>query len=307
MPLGGSNSDESFIVEGRIPRSLEEVGDVEYRVVTSDYFRALSIPLISGREFGPADTGASTRVSIINQALARRYFPGEDPIGKRVTTDDPRSPGAVWLTIIGVAGDVRHRGLAQEPEPEMYVAHQQYPDRGMKFVVRTRFGSGTIVSAVKDEIEALDPNLPIYNIRTMERLVSESVAQQRLSSVLFGIFAAIALGLASIGIYGVVSYSANRRTHEIAIRRALGARPGEILRMVIAERMTLAVAGIGVGLGLAMVLARSLSGLLFRVSHFDPITYAAVAMALLGVALAAIYVPARRATRVDPISGLKYE
>jgi len=283
------------------------VNDVEYRVVTPDYFRALEIPIVSGRAFASADNSKSMRVAIINRALARRYFPGEDPIGKRVTTDDPRESSAVWLTIVGVVGDVRHRGLAEEPEPEMYVAHEQYPNRGMSFVIRVGLSPERIAPEVNDEIAALDPKLPIYNIRTMERMVSESIAQRRLSTMLFGVFAGIALVLASIGIYGVVSYNVAERGQEIAIRRALGAERAEILRMVIGQGMVPVVSGAGIGLGLAFVVARGLSGLLFDISRFDLAAYAVVPLLLGVVALLAIYVPARRAMRVDPIAALKYE
>jgi putative ABC transport system permease protein len=307
LPLSGSNSDEAFVIEGRMPQSINELADVEYRIITPDYFRALGVPLIRGRAFGTADNDKSTPVTIVNQALARRYFPDEDPIGKRVTTDDPRGSSAIWLTIVGVVGDVRHGGLAEEPEPEMYVVHQQYPVRGMNLVVRTASSSARLASAVKQEIAALDSSLPIYNTRTMDRVVSESIAQQRLSTALFGLFAAIAMVLASIGIYGVVSYNIGQRRHEIAIRRALGAERSEIMRMVIGEGMMLALAGVGMGLGLTLILARGLSRLLFGISHLDPLTYAAVPLVLLAVALVAIYVPARRATRVDPITALKYE
>jgi putative ABC transport system permease protein len=189
----------------------------------------------------------------------------------------------------------------------MYVAHPQYPDRGMSFVVRTALGADKVASAIKLEIAALSPNLPIYNVRTMERLISESIARQRLLTVLFGIFAAIALALASIGIYGVMSYNVGQRSHEIAIRRALGAERGEIIRMVIGQGMLMAVAGIGIGLGLALILGRTLSGLLFGVSYLDAATYATVPLALAALALLAVWIPARLTTRVDPISALKYE
>jgi len=307
LPLSGSNSDQSFVIEGRIPRRIEEVADVEYRVVTPDYFRALVIPILSGRSFQESDNDKAPGVTIVNQALARRYFQGEDPVGKRVTTDDPREPGAVWLTIVGVSGDVRHRGLAEEPEPEMYVAHQQYPDRRMSFVVRAAFSPDKAASAIKLEISALSPNLPVYNIRTLERLISESIAQQRLSTLLFGLFAAIAVALASIGIYGVMAYNVGQRSHEIAIRRALGAKRGEIMRIIIGQGMIMAAAGIGIGLGLALILGRSLSALLFGINYLDPATYATVPIGLAAFALLAIWVPARRAMRVDPISALKYE
>ncbi|HKF55641.1 MAG TPA: ABC transporter permease [Blastocatellia bacterium] len=307
LPLSGSNSDQSFVIEGRIPRSIEEVADVEYRIVTPNYFRALAIPILSGRSFQQFDNDKTAGVTIVNQALARRYFPGEDPVGKRVTTDDPREPNVVWLTIVGVSGDVKHRGLAEDPEPEMYVAHQQYPDRSMSFVIRTAFSADNAASAIKQEISALSPNLPVYNIRTMERLISDSIAQQRLSTALFGLFAAIAVALASIGIYGVMAYNVGQRSQEIAIRRALGAEHGVIMRAVIGQGMVMALVGIGIGVGLAVLLGRSLAGLLFGISYLDPATYATVPLGLATFALLATWVPARRAMRVDPISALKYE
>jgi len=189
----------------------------------------------------------------------------------------------------------------------MYVAHQQYPDRRMSFVVRAAFSPDKAASAIKLEISALSPNLPVYNIRTLERLISESIAQQRLSTLLFGLFAAIAVALASIGIYGVMAYNVGQRSHEIAIRRALGAKRGEIMRIIIGQGMIMAAAGIGIGLGLALILGRSLSALLFGINYLDPATYATVPIGLAAFALLAIWVPARRAMRVDPISALKYE
>jgi putative ABC transport system permease protein len=308
LPLSGSNSDQSFVIEGRTPQDLSAMPDEELRLVTPDYFRAMGIPLIKGRSFTDSDTPKSTDVAIINQALARKYFPREDPIGKRITTDDPRSPKAVWTTIVGVVGDVKHQGLNIEAQPELYGAQLQAPYRTMNLVVRTASSNPTgMTSAIRGEIAALDKDLPIYNTQTMEHIVAESVARQRLATLLLGIFAALALILASVGIFGVLAYIVTQRTHEIGIRIALGAQKEDVLKLVIGQGITLALIGIAIGVAGALALTRVMTSLLYGVSAVDPIVFASVSLLLITVALFACYIPARRAMCVDPMIALRFE
>jgi putative ABC transport system permease protein len=307
LPLSGSNSDSSFVIEGRIPRDAGEIPDEELRIITPDYFRALGVPLIRGRFFAETDEEKAPQVAIINQALARKYFQGEDPLGKRITFDDPRSNDAAWVTIIGVVGDVKHRGLNVQPKPEYYLPNLQRPQRSMILAVRTSADPRSVTASVRKEILAVDPDQPVSNIRTMNDVISTSVAAQRLSTTMLGIFAGIALVLAAVGIYGVMSYAVTQRTHEIGIRMALGAQRRDVLRMIIKEGMTLAILGVGIGLVASFALTRVMSSLLYDVSVTDPLTFIGLSLLLSVVALLACGIPARRATRVDPMVALRYE
>jgi putative ABC transport system permease protein len=277
--------------------------------ISEDYFRALGVPLFRGRYFSQADRSPGTHVLIINENMARRYFAGRDPIGKRVQTgeDDPKGD---WYTIVGVVGNVKYEGLGKQDEPAMYVP---YFDSGwcpwfvreMYIVVRGAHtpDPATIQSAVR----SLDNQLPLAQVRTMDQLLYESIAGPRFRAVLFGVFAALALVLAVIGIYGVMAYTVSQRTHEIGIRMALGAQRGTIVRSVLRQGGRLAILGVVIGSAVTLVLSRTLSGLLFGVRNTDPLTFMVVVALLLGVALAACYLPARRAMRVDPMVALRYE
>jgi putative ABC transport system permease protein len=307
LPLSGSNSDSSFVIEGRMPRDAGEVPDEEIRVITPDYFRALGVPLIRGRFFTDADAEKAPQVLIINQALARKYFAGEDPLGKRITFGDPRRKDAVWATIIGVVGDVKHRGLNVQAKPEYYLPNLQDSQRALILAVRTNADPASMVAAVRQEILAVDKDQPVANIRTMTEVISTSVAPQRLSTMMFLIFACVALVLAAVGIYGVMAYSVSQRTHEIGIRMALGAQRGDVLRMVIKEGMTLALIGVVIGLAASYALTRVISTLLYDVSVTDPAIFVGLSLLLALVALLACGIPARRATKVDPMVALRYE
>jgi predicted permease len=307
LPLSGSNSDQGFLIEGRAFRDLNDVGDEEFRVVTPDYFSAIGIPLRTGRLFNDADNDDVARVTIINQAFARRHFQGEEPLGKRLTMDDPRGSNVKWLTIVGVVGDVRHNGLNAEAKPEFYVPHPQYTRSSMILVARAAADPASLSAVIRREILALDPQLPLYNVRPMERIIDESVAPQRLPTLLFGGFAAIALMLAAIGIYGVMSYSVAQRTHEIGIRIALGAGTRDVLKLVVTEGMRPALAGIAIGLAASFGLTRLMKSLLFDVSATDPLTFVAMALLLTGIGVLACWVPARGATKVDPLVALRTE
>ena len=221
--------------------------------------------------------------------------------------DDPGKPTAKWLTIVGVVGNVKHRGLNVEAKPEFYLPHTLYPEASMTLVARTASDPAGLTSAIRKEVAALDSDLPVYNARTMEEVISDSVAPQRLSTLLLGLFAALALVLAAVGIYGVISYSVTQRTHEIGIRMALGAQTHDVLRLVIGHGMLLVAIGVSVGLLAALAMTRLMASLLYGVSARDPVIFGGVAIVLAAVALLACYIPARRAMKVDPNVALRYE
>jgi putative ABC transport system permease protein len=277
--------------------------------VSEDYFRAMRIPVRRGRGFTAADRDGAPRVAVINEAMARRFFPGEDPVGRRVDfrvgdADEPAPPGR---QIVGVVGDVRHQGLAQPPGPEIYLPYGQEPLSLVALVVRTASPPEAMATAVKSAVWAVDPEQPVLAVMGLDRLAAESLALRRVSTMSLGAFAAIALALSALGLYGVMSFSVAGRTREIGVRMALGARRGQILAMVLGQGLAVTGLGVAVGLAGALALTRVLASLLFGVSPTDAASLAAVAVLLVSVALAASYVPARRATRVDPITALRAE
>jgi putative ABC transport system permease protein len=296
----------SFLIEGRPEPPPEAVQDTEFFRISPGYLGLMRIPLLQGRDFTDRDELQAQRVALINQTMARRYFPNESPLGRRVTLGDPQDP-ASWMTIVGVAGDTRNRGLDQEAYPQLYAAQAQMPRLGLTFVLRAADDPLALVPAVRATVRSIDPEQPIYGISTLEGIVGDSIAGQQFNMLLVGIFGAVALLLASIGIYGVLSYSVAQRLHEFGIRMALGAGRADILRLVIRQGMRLAVAGVGSGLVASLAVTRVLSGLLYGVGTTDPATFAAVAGLLAVVALLACSLPARRAMRVDPMIALRYE
>ncbi|MEK6321114.1 MAG: ABC transporter permease [Acidobacteriota bacterium] len=304
IPLTGS-SVLSFAVEGRPLPPPDKVVDAEACVISPEYFHVLGIPLMKGRLFADQDAENAPAVTIINSTMARRYWPEEDPIGKRITLGDPQI--GPWLTIVGIVGDVHQEALESEPYPQMYSPFAQAQRRSMSLVVRASVEPLNLVPAVRSQIRALDKDQPLYNVRTLEQVLSYSVARPRFNVLLIGIFAVIAIVLAAVGIYSVVSYSVTQRTHEIGIRMALGAQTGEVLRLVIIQGMTVALIGVGLGLAAALVLTRLMSSLLFNVTATDPLVFFAISVVLVGVALGACLVPARRAMKVDPMVALRYE
>jgi putative ABC transport system permease protein len=295
----------SFIVEGQAPDPANRP-IAYYNAVSPDLFQTMQIPLLKGRPFDAHDVMKGQNVIIINETLARRYFPGTDPLGKRMTLNDENPKEEDWATIVGVVKDTRQRELSGEPAAEMYLPFAQSPHRSMVLMIRTT-NPESVVSAVRRDVQALDPNLPIYGIRTMENVVSESIAAARFRTSLLAIFAAVALVLAMIGIYGVMSYGVTQRTQEIGIRMALGAGVMDVLKLVVKNGMSLAVIGTIVGLAGALAVTRLMATLLFDVSPTDLGTFALVTFGLLLVALFACYLPARRATKVDPLVALRYE
>ncbi len=304
LPLSGTNSDSSFSIEGRAMKAGSPGPDEEIRTITPDYFRVLQTPLQRGRFFNDADTATSEEVVIINEALARKCWPGQDALGQRITFSDPRKPGVKWITIVGIVGNIRHRGLDLEPQPEYYIPHTQSPARSMILAVRSGQDPRELVSAIRREIQSMDPEQPVANIRTFDTVVADSVAPRRLSVLLLGLFAAVALLLAAVGTYGVISYLVVQRTHEIGVRMALGAQRSDVLRLVVGHALKLVGIGIATGVVLAIFSARALSALLYRVGAFDPVTFILVTGLLGAIALLASYIPALRATRADPMIAL---
>jgi putative ABC transport system permease protein len=321
LPLTGTGWGKMFAAEGRpAPTSIEQIPIIQYRQTNRDYFQTLKVPLVRGRYFNEQDTRDSLPVAIINETLARQQFPDEDPIGKRVLPGPPEEmvppgllpPGFRFMrfTIIGVVKDVKHSGLTSQAGPELYSLHNQEktgPGDSMFLAIRTGSDPTSIAAAVSSQVRSIDKEQPISDITTLESLVAASVAQSRFSALLLGLFALIALVLASVGIYGVISYSIAQRTQEIGIRMALGASARDILKMIIRQGMTFTLIGIGIGLVAAIAMTRLMSSLLYGVTATDPLTFAAITLLLAVIAFLACYIPARRATKVDPMSALRYE
>jgi predicted permease len=297
-----------FQVEGRPPLTPDKWPGANYRSVSPEYFRAVNVPVLRGRALDERDDEKSPQAAVVNQALARRVFPGEDPVGKRINFGGKGGDGQpIWVEIVGVVSDVRSIELNAEPEPEVYASHLQVPFEGMSFVVRSSVEPESLAPAVREAVRAVDGAQPVSEVRPMEQLVSDAAAQPRLNFLLLGVFAGVALLLAAAGIYGVMSYAVTQRTHEIGIRIALGAQGRDVLRFVVGQGMALALVGVAAGLFGALLLTRLMSSLLYGVSATDPLTFAAVSLLLTLVALAACLVPARRATKVDPMVALRYE
>jgi putative ABC transport system permease protein len=305
LPLGGSNINlgRAFIPEGR-PLAPEESSNANFQMITPDYFRVMGVPVNAGRAFTTQDTQQTTPVVIINEALARKIFPGEDPVGRRLT---------VWRDekfmreIVGVVGNVKPDALDEDDALQLYVPHAQDPSGGMALVIRTKGEPAALTASVRREVLAMDKDQPVYDVKTMESVVAAAVAPRRAPMLLFSVFAGLALLLAAVGIYGVISYSVTQRTHEIGIRMALGAQTGDVLKLVVGRGMALTLIGVAIGLVAAFALTRVMSSLLFNVSATDPLTFGVVSVLLAAVAFVASYIPARRATKIDPMVALRYE
>ncbi len=305
VPLTDFDIELSFNIEGRPPYKPGEELVADYTIASSDYFQAMSIPLQRGRVFTVNDTKGTPEVLVVSDAFVRRYFPGEDPIGRRLVFDGTdKAP----REIVGVVGDVRRNGLDIDVQPEVYASYLQRPDRRLNVLLKTDLAdAGQLLQPARAAVRTFDPNQIIWRTQTLDQLLSTSVAPRRFNMLLLGIFAGIALVLAAVGLYGVMSYSVSWRTHEIGIRMALGAKRADVLRLVVRQGMTMAFIGLAIGLVGAFSLSRVLKSLLYGVSSTDLFTFAAVSVVLLAVALLACLLPARRATRVDPLVALRTE
>ncbi|HEU4563113.1 MAG TPA: ABC transporter permease [Gemmatimonadaceae bacterium] len=303
VPLSGGASYWSFRVEGRPQAGPgQSEPDAQPYTVTPGFFRALSIPVVRGRVFTDQDREGAVRVAVVNQTLARKHFPGADPIGHRISTD-----GESWYTIVGIVGDTRQTEVSGEPYAQMYFPYAQRPTRAMMVVMRTDGDPIAATGALKQAVKAVDADIAVARISSMRQLIDRAIAQPRVNTVLLGIFAAVALLLAAVGIYGVTSYAVAQRTREIGVRMALGAHPGDVLRLVVRQGMAPVLLGLAAGLVAALAATRVMRTLLFGVSAGDPLTFGAITIVLGAIALLAAVLPARRAARVDPIEALRAE
>ena len=305
LPLSGSVTSGNFQIEGRPVPPGTPSPHSDRRAATADYLSTMRISLLKGRYFTDRDVADAPQVAIIDETMAKLYWPNEDPVGRRLTFEGGDNPR--WREIVGVVGPVKHKALDADLRGQLYFPHAQSSQAGMYLVVRAANDPMSLASTVRAAVRAVDVDQPVYNVRAMKEVLDNSVAQRRFSVLLLGIFAGVAMVLAAVGLYGVMSYTVTQRTHEIGIRMALGAQGGDVLKMVLGQGTVLALTGIVIGLIAAFALTRVMSSLLFGVSATDPVTFATIALLLAGVALLACYIPARRATKVEPVVALKYE
>ena len=305
LPPDETEFSSNFTIEGKTP--VKDVPQIAYfNLVSTEYFQALGIPLRAGRSFTSSDSSGAPRVVLINETLRRRFFPGEDPVGKRMNLSIVGNPD--WTQIVGVVGDVKYNGMADDVQPAIYQPIEQAPIWGFALILKTDVADPlSLTTAVRNEISKLDPSLPVTKVSTMEQRVATAMAPPRFRTTLIALFAAVALILACVGIYGVISYSVTQRTHEIAIRIALGAQRRNVLKLVLGQGALLAVIGVVLGLGGAFALTRLMASLLFGVTPTDGAIFTLVPLGLTTIALLASYLPARRATKVDPLVALRYE
>jgi len=308
IPLTDDHSRADVTIEGMALPKPGSFPHPDSHAVSPGYAHTLGIPILRGREFEDADTENAPQVAMINARMAREYFSKENPVGKRIMFGHPSAKTASqWLTIVGVVGDTRLYGLANPPRLEIYVPLRQSAPGHMYLVVKSAMDPGALTSAIRGALREIDKDQAIFGISTMDQLIVNSVSTRRITLILLGLFSTLALVLAAIGIYGVISYSVAQRTHEIVIRMALGAQKADVMRMVLAQGARIAGAGVAIGLAASLALTRLLANLLFSVSAADPLTFAAVAITLILVAMLACYIPARRTLRVDPMIALRYE
>jgi putative ABC transport system permease protein len=307
VPLTNRGGSAGFTIDGQPPPAPGEFNDANLRVISKDYIRAMSMTLKAGRLFTGDERHDSPLVLLINQTMARQFWRGENPLGQRMklggyASDDP------WFTVIGVVGDVHQMGLNVSPRAEMYVPYSQYEYFAPGYLaVKTAGDPLRLAAAIRDQIWTVDKDQPVADVMPMQALVDQELAPRQLQATILGAFGGLALILASLGIYAVLSYAVAQRTQEIGVRIALGAQPGNVLRMVIGQGLALTLTGVAIGLGGALALTRVLGSLLYGISATDPVTFATAALMLAGVAVLACYIPARRAMRVDPMVALRYE
>ena len=308
LPLSFSGMNFNFSIEGRAASRDLNLPFALFRVVSPDYFRAMGIPLLRGRYFEAHDSPDSPPVVVVNRRLAEQYWPGEEAVGKRLKVG-PHDSKNVWLTVVGVVGDVRQTGL-YEQKLEFYVPYMQERRSFVAprdLVIRTKAEPAVVAAAVRQAVWAVDKDQPVSNVRTMDQVFAAAISQERFQALMLGLFAGLALVLACVGLYGVISYTVVQRTHEIGVRMALGAQPVDVLRLVIRQGMFLTFTGLAAGIVAGMFVTRVLSDMLFGVTPKDPLTFVGVPVLLLVVAFLACYIPARRATRIDPLTALRYE
>ncbi|MBO0799829.1 MAG: ABC transporter permease, partial [Blastocatellia bacterium] len=305
IPLSGGGIVGGVLIEHQpVPTSLYKTPIVRSEAVTIDYFRTLGIPLLKGREFRENDKKEAPSVVIVNDAFSRRFFPDEDPIGKRIKIgpfDDP------WQSIVGVVRGVRGAALETEPEPEVYIPFVQRPDWDLALLLRTTVDPRMIAAAAHKEIQREDKEMPIFHVETMNQIVSNSISQRRFSVLLMSIFATVALLLAAAGIYGVMSYLVTQRTQEIGVRMALGAQRSDVIKLIISQGLILVFIGLVIGLITSLALTRVIKSFLFGISATDPLTLLVVSVLLVVVALISNLIAVLRATRIDPLVALRYE
>jgi putative ABC transport system permease protein len=306
LPIDGSNWGSIFIVGDQPVPPRAELASAAFTTISPSYFRTLDIRLLKGRWFDERDRENAPWVTVVNETFARRFWPNQDPIGKRVKQGWPENP-TPWREVIGVVADIKLEGVAAETPMQAYLPLAQEPWRSLALVVRTSGDPEPMVVAVEAALHEIDKDLPVSNARTMDQVMSEEIGRQRLSMIVLGLFAATALVLAALGIYGLLSYAVTQRTQEIGVRLVVGAAPADILRLVVGQGIRVVAIGAGLGLAGALALTRLMAALLFGVSPSDPATFSVVALLLTGVALVACYLPARRAMRVDPMVALRYE
>jgi putative ABC transport system permease protein len=306
LPLGGNGWGRSLTVEGFPVLSVGQAPMIQHTVVTPGYFQTMGITMLSGRDFMTSDTTDAPRVTIIDERLAREYWPNESPLGKRVRFGPPED-NEPWHTVIGVVSSVRHERMQEDTRKSVYLPHAQIPVNAVALVARTSSNPENLVTPVRREVAQLDRDLPLSDIATMEKVIAESIWQPRLYALLFAAFAAGALILAIIGIYGVMAYLVVTRTHEIGVRMALGATARDVFRLIVGRGMKLTAIGVLLGVGGAFALTRLMRGLLFNISATDPVTFVLISLLLVLAAFLACYIPARRATKVDPLIALRYE
>lgn len=303
LPLSNNNVTTTFLVEGAPVVAVADRQDVGRRVVTPGYFQTMSIPVLKGRSFTEQDRENTPNVIVVNEALASRYWLNQDAVGKRLGFEEEPK----WRQIVGVVGNVKHRALETEAMPEVYFPYQQSPGNFMNLVVHTTSDPVSMIPAIRSQVLSIDKDQPVADIMTMEERLARSVASSRFVMLLLSSFSVLALGLAALGIYGVMAYLVAQRTQEIGVRMALGAQRRDVLKLVVGKGMALAIIGTTIGLGASLALTRLMRSLLFEVTPTDWITFVVASMVLLSVAVLACYIPARRATKVDPLIALRYE
>src|SRR6185312_5289801 len=305
-PLSGVARNDPFAIEGRSldPANISFAG---WQMVGANYFSTLNIPVVQGRDLTSQDMDHQAPVvAVSNESMSRRYGPGENAIGRRITLGLPR-PDNPWVTIIGISQDLPHRGIDSAPAPDWYLSRPLGPKRNQILFARTVGKPEELAAPVRNAVAAIDRSQPVASVKTLDNVVASTIAPRKFNMMLFALFAALAVVLAALGIYGVMTYSVTQRTHEVGIRRALGAQTSEVLRLIIGKGMTIAIIGLALGLGLALALSRLMTSLLFGVTPTDTATFVIVAAFVLLVAMLACYIPARRAAKIDPLVALREE